>query len=93
MNQLNQAISSAIRVRAVREGKTLTAIAKDSGIKTTSFFDRMTNKRCWDIEQLESLALALGLKSSFDLFELAEHEAELAETERRLVSVPTEVAA
>lgn len=77
MNQLNQAISSAIRVRAIRESKTLTSIAEDSGIKTTSFFDRMNNKRCWDIEQIEALAKALGLKSAFDLLELAETESRL----------------
>lgn len=81
MNNLNSAISTAIRVAATREGVALTAIAEKAGIKTTSFFDRLTNKRNWDTDQIDAIAGALGFKSSFDLFSAAE-------TERRLSDAP-----
>lgn len=81
MSTMTQAISSAVRVRAAREGLTLTAIAEKAGIKKTAFGDRMAGRRSWTTEELSGLANALNLPSSWDLFDLAKHEAELIDQE------------
>lgn len=80
MPNLNEAISIAVKVQAIRKGKTLTHIATKFGSRT-SFWNRLNGETPWNTEDCDKLSQALGLRDSWQLIDIARSEAAIAANE------------
>lgn len=75
MPNINEAISTAIRVQAARIGKPLNEISAALSIGRTAFWNRLSNEKPWNTSDLEKIAGVLELADAWEVIRLAEQEA------------------
>lgn len=71
-------ISRAIRVQAIRCERSLTQVRRQAGYAPTTFGERLKGTKAWNMEDIDRLAKALGMSDGWALYDVARHEAELA---------------
>ena len=79
MSDMNEAISTAVKVQAAREGISLSKVFESIGMSRTSFWERLGGKRPWDTDDFDKLASALNLESAWSLIDIAKNEQLIAE--------------
>ncbi len=78
MATFQEAISSAVKAQAARNGLKNKDIAESMGISRDALWRRLSNRLTWNSEDFEKLARAIGLDSSWQLMDLAREEQHLA---------------
>lgn len=73
MEDYTRALELTIRFEAERRGLTMQDLMKKTGIKTTTFNERLKGKRSWTLEEIARIAEVFGM-SEFSLLEAAQHE-------------------
>lgn len=79
MQTTQEAIAKAIRVRMARTGQSVADVATAAGKSSTWLSNRFAGRTAFDANDVDALAVALGLGSGFDLLDLAAAEADTAE--------------
>ncbi|MFT8787411.1 MAG: hypothetical protein ABF806_02500 [Bifidobacterium psychraerophilum] len=72
--RLNEAVTAAVSVQSMRKSISLSSVAEALGTSRTSFWERLSGRKTWDTEDIDGLAKALGLESSWQLLEVAKRE-------------------
>lgn len=69
-----EAISSAIETQRARLGITATEFSNRLGITRQYYYQLKGNKALWKLDDLDKVAAALGLKSVWEMIDLAKYE-------------------
>ena len=75
---LSPYVSLAVRVQAARNTLTLTQVRERASYAPTTFSERLNGTKPWNAEDVDRLAKALGMSDGWALYDVARHEAELA---------------